>query len=208
VPAVRVLIADDEALIRMGLRTMLTEAGYQVVGEAGDGRRALDLIRKLDPDLVFLDIKMPPPDGLAVAQQVLAEGLRPIILLSAYGDRGVVDRARRLRVMAYLVKPIKEADLVPTIEVALANFRAMMEQAGEIRSLEEALQTRKLIERAKGVLMARHGLSEAEAFARLQRTSRDSRRPMKAVAEEILAADGGRPEGERGAGDDPGPRRA
>lgn len=188
-PAVRVLIADDEALIRMGLRTMLTEAGYQVVGEAGDGRRALDLIRKLDPDLVFLDIKMPPPDGLAVAQQVLAEGLRPIILLSAYGDREFVDRARRLRIMAYLVKPIKEADLVPTIEVAMANFRAMMDQAGEIRSLEEALEARKLVERAKGVLMAREGLAEAEAFARLQKISRDSRRPMKAVAQEILAGE-------------------
>jgi AmiR/NasT family two-component response regulator len=189
-PAVRVLIADDEALIRMGLRTMLTEAGYQVVGEAGDGRRALDLIRKLDPDLVFLDIKMPPPDGLAVAQQVLDEGLRPIVLLSAYGDREFVERARRLRIMAYLVKPIKEADLVPTIEVAMANFRAMMTQAGEIRSLEDALEARKIVERAKGALMAREGLSEADAFARIQRASRDSRRAMKTVALEILGGDG------------------
>jgi AmiR/NasT family two-component response regulator len=192
-PAVRVLIADDEALIRMGLRTMLAEAGYQVVGEAGDGRRALDLIRKLDPDLVFLDIKMPPPDGLAVAQQVLAEGLRPVILLSAYGDREFVDRARRLRIMAYLVKPIKEADLVPTIEVAMANFRAMMDQAGEIRSLEDALETRKIVERAKGALMEREGLSEADAFARIQKASRDSRRSMKTVALEILAGEGTSP---------------
>lgn len=185
-PPVRVLIADDEALIRLGLRTMLTEAGYQVVGEAGDGRRALDLVRKLDPDLLFLDIKMPPPDGLAVAQQVMAEGPRPIVLLTAYGDREYVDRATRLGVMAYLVKPIKEADLVPTVELALRHYRAMGAMAEQIEGLEETLQTRKLIERAKGVLMKREGLSEAEAFARIQRTSRDRRRPMKEIALEVL----------------------
>jgi response regulator NasT len=187
-PPVRVLIADDEALIRMGLRAMLAEAGYQVVGEAGDGRRTLDLARKLDPDLVFLDIKMPEPDGLTVAQQLLAEGPRPIILLTAYGDRDYVDRAKRLRIMAYLVKPIKEADLIPTIEVALANFRTMMEQSGEIRNLEEALETRKLVERAKGALMQRDGLSEAEAYGRIQKASRDSRRSMKEIAQEILGS--------------------
>jgi AmiR/NasT family two-component response regulator len=182
----RVLVADDEALIRMGLRTMLVEAGYQVVGEAGDGRRALDLIRKLDPDLVFLDIKMPEPDGLSVAEQVLAEGPRPIVVLTAYGDREYVDRAKRVGVMAYLVKPIKEADLVPTIELALAHFRTMGTLSGEIRSLEEALETRKLIERAKGALMQREGLSEAEAFGKIQKTSRDSRKTMKEVARHIL----------------------
>jgi response regulator NasT len=186
VPPLRILIADDEALIRMGLRTMLTETGYQVIGEAGDGQRALDLIRKLDPDLVFLDIKMPDPDGLAVAQQVMETGPRPIVLLTAYGDRDYVDRAKRLGVMAYLVKPIKEADLVPTVELAIQHFRAMGALSDKIESLEEALETRKLIERAKGVLMQREGLSEAEAFQRIQKTSRDSRRSMKAVAQEIL----------------------
>jgi AmiR/NasT family two-component response regulator len=185
-PTLRVLVADDEALIRMGLRTMLAEAGYQVVGEAGDGRRALDLIRKLDPDLVFLDIKMPEPDGLSVAEQVLAEGPRPIVVLTAYGDREYVDRAKRVGVMAYLVKPIKEADLVPTIELALTHFRTMGTLSGEIRSLEEALETRKLIERAKGALMQREGLSEAEAFGKIQKTSRDSRTTMKEVARHIL----------------------
>ncbi|MDR7481668.1 MAG: response regulator [Armatimonadota bacterium] len=185
-PPLRVVIADDEALIRMGLRAMLTEAGYQVVGEAGDGQRTLDLIRKLDPDLVFLDIKMPPPDGLAVARQVMAAAPRPIILLSAYGDRDYVERAREAGVMAYLVKPIKEADLVPTIELALQHFRTQDALQGEIRSLEEALETRKLVERAKGVLMERDGLSELEAFRRIQRASRDERRPMKAIAQEIL----------------------
>jgi response regulator NasT len=189
-PAIRVLIADDEALIRMGLRAMLGEAGYQVVGEAGDGRRALDLIRKLDPDLVFLDIKMPEPDGLAVAQEVLATGPRPIVILTAYGDRDYLDRAKQLGVMAYLVKPIKEADLVPTIELALRHFRTMDALAGEIHGLENALETRKLVERAKGVLMQRDGLTEAEAFRKIQRASRDQRRPMKAIAEEILAATG------------------
>jgi len=187
-PPIRVLIADDEALIRMGLRAMLTEAGYQVVGEAGDGRRALDLIRKLDPDLVFLDIKMPEPDGLAVAQEVLATGPRPIVILTAYGDRDYVDRAKQFGVMAYLVKPIKEADLVPTIELALNHFRTMGALSGEIKDLEETLEIRKLVERAKGVLMQREGLSEIEAFRRIQKTSRDERRPMKAVAQEILAA--------------------
>jgi len=187
-PPIRVLIADDEALIRMGLRAMLTEAGYQVVGEAGDGRRALDLIRKLDPDLVFLDIKMPEPDGLAVAQEVLATGPRPIVILTAYGDRDYVDRAKQFGVMAYLVKPIKEADLVPTIELALNHFRTMGALSGEIKDLEETLEIRKLVERAKGVLMQREGLSEAEAFRQIQKTSRDERRSMKAVAQEILAA--------------------
>ncbi|MBI3998966.1 MAG: response regulator [Armatimonadetes bacterium] len=189
-PPIRVLIADDEALIRMGLRAMLTEAGYQVVGEAADGRRSLDLIRKLDPDLVFLDIKMPEPDGLAVAQQVLASGPRPIIILTAYGDREYVDRAKRLGIMAYLVKPIKEADLIPTIEMALTHFRTMGALAGEIKTLEEMLEVRKLVERAKGVLMQQEGLSEAEAFQRIQKTSRDSRRPMKEIAQEILERGG------------------
>lgn len=185
-PPVRVLIADDEALIRMGLRTMLTEAGYQVVGEAGDGRRALDLIRKLDPDLVFLDIKMPPPDGLAVAQQVMETGPRPVVLLTAYGDREYVDRARRSGVMAYLVKPIKEADLIPTIELAMQHFRTMGLLSEKIESLEETLETRKLVERAKGALMQREGLSEADAFGRIQKASRDQRRPMKEIAQEVL----------------------
>lgn len=185
-PPLRVLIADDEALIRMGLRTMLTEAGYQVVGEAGDGRRTLDLIRKLDPDLIFLDIKMPEPDGLAVAQQVMEAGPRPIVLLTAYGDREYVDRAKRLGVMAYLVKPIKEADLVPTIELAVRHYRAMGALSEQIETLEETLEARKLIERAKGALMEREGLSEAEAFRRIQKASRDQRRPMKVIAREIL----------------------
>jgi response regulator NasT len=186
VTTLRVVIADDEALIRMGLRAMLLEAGYQVVGEAGDGRRALDLVRKLDPDLVFLDIKMPELDGLAVAQQVMETGPRPIVLLTAYGDREFVDRAKRAGVMAYLVKPIKETDLVPTIELAVRHYRTMGELSEAIGNLEETLEARKLIERAKGVLMQREGLSEAAAFQWIQKASRDGRRPMKDVAREIL----------------------
>jgi response regulator NasT len=185
-PPLRILIADDEALIRMGLRSMLTEAGYQVVGEAADGRRALDLVRKLDPDLVFLDIKMPEPDGLAAAQQIMQTGPRPIVLLTAYGDRDFVDRAKRAGVMAYLVKPIKEADLVPAVELAVRHYRMMGALTEQIESLEDTLETRKLIERAKGVLMQREGLSEADAFSRIQKTSRDSRRSMKEIAREIL----------------------
>jgi AmiR/NasT family two-component response regulator len=186
-PKIRVVLADDEALIRMGLRTMLTEAGYQVVGEAGDGRRTLELIRKLDPDLIFLDLKMPELDGLAVAQQVLAGGPRPIVILTAYGDRDYVERAKQLGVMAYLVKPIKEADLIPTIEMAMMHFRTLSTLSGEIKSLEDALETRKLVERAKGLLMEREHLSETEAFRKIQKTSRDQRRAMREVAQEILS---------------------
>jgi AmiR/NasT family two-component response regulator len=190
VPSLRILIADDEALIRMGLRAMLADAGYEVVGEAGDGRRALDLIRRLDPDLVFLDIKMPEPDGLAVAQQVMETSPRPVVLLTAFGDRGFVERAKRIGVMAYLVKPIKEADLAPTIELAVRHYRTIGNLTGTIGTLEETIETRKLIERAKGTLMRREGLTEAEAYRRLQRHSRDARRSMKEVAAEILADQG------------------
>lgn len=190
-PPLRILIADDEALIRMGLRSMLTDAGYQVVGEAGDGRRALDLVHKLDPDLLFLDIKMPEPDGLTVAQHIMETAPRPIVLLTAYADRDYVDRARRAGVMAYLVKPVKETDLRPTIELALHHFRAMGSLEDQIDTLEDALETRKLVERAKGTLMAREGLTETQAFARLQKASRDQRRPMKEIAREILEPAGG-----------------
>jgi response regulator NasT len=184
--SLRIIIADDEAIIRMGLRTMLEERGYQVVGEAGDGKRVLDLVEKMRPDLVFLDIKMPGLDGLAVAQQLAETHSVPVILLTAYGERSLVDRARQAGVMGYLMKPLRETDLEPAIEVALARFRDLRSLAEEITDLQETLETRKLVERAKGVLMQRLGLSEEDAYLRLQRAGRTSRRSMKEIAQQVL----------------------
>ena len=184
--SLRIIIADDEAIIRMGLRTMLEERGYQVVGEAGDGKRVLDLVEKMRPDLVFLDIKMPGLDGLAVAQQLAETHRVPVILLTAYGERSLVDRARQAGVMGYLMKPLRETDLEPAIEVALARFRDLRSLARELTDLQETLETRKLVERAKGVLMQRLGLSEEDAYLRLQRAGRTSRRSMKEIAQQVL----------------------
>jgi response regulator NasT len=184
---IRIVIADDESLIRMGLRSMLEERGYRVVGEASDGRRAVELVRKLRPDLVILDIKMPELDGLEAARQIQGIWPTPVVMLTAYSERELVRRAQAAGVLGYLVKPIKEEDLVPTIEVALARFRDLQERAGRIAELEQTLEDRKLVERAKGVLMRREGLTEEEAYRRIQHEARRTRRPMRVVAEEILA---------------------
>ena len=187
----RILIADDEAVIRLGLRSMLEDQGYRVVGEAADGTRALDLVRRLRPDLVFLDIKMPGIDGLQAAQALLTERAVPVIVLTAYADREFVDKAKDAGVLAYLVKPVRESDLRPTVEVALARFREIRALHDDVGSLEDALATRKLIERAKGVLMRRNGLDETAAFAQIQRQARNSRKTMKEIAEEILSRENG-----------------
>lgn len=185
--ATRIVIADDEALIRMGLRAMLEDKGYRVVGEAGDGARAVELARKLRPDLVFLDVKMPEMDGIAAAARIQQTQPTPVILLTAYSERELVQQAQRSGVLAYLVKPVKEADLVPTIEVALARFADLRGKDEKIGELEDSLQTRKLVERAKGFLMRREGIPEDEAFRRIQAASRRTRRSMRDVAQEILA---------------------
>lgn len=185
----RVVIADDEAVIRMGLRTMLEERGYRVVGEAGDGARLLDLVAKLRPDLVFLDIKMPGLDGLAAAERLAEKDRVPVIVLTAYGDRSLVERAQRAGVMGYLMKPLREADLAPAIELALARFRDLEALTEEVTDLRDTLETRKLVERAKGTLMQRLGLSEEEAYRRIQSASRASRRSMQQIAREVLAGD-------------------
>jgi len=185
----RILIADDEAVIRLGLRSMLEDQGYRVVGEAADGDRALALVRRLRPDLLLLDIKMPGIDGLQAARALLAEPPVPVIVLTAYADREFVDRAKEAGVLAYLVKPVRESDLRPAIEVALARFREIRALHEDIGSLEDALATRKLVERAKGILMSRRGLDEAAAFAQIQRQARSTRKTMKEIAQEILAAD-------------------
>lgn len=185
----RVLIADDETIIRKGLRALLEEQGYQVVGESADGTRALDLVTRLRPDLVFLDIKMPGTDGLQVARALLADRGVPVIILTAYADREFVEQAKEAGVLAYLVKPVRESDLYPAIEVARARFREIQALRTEISTLEETLTVRKLVERAKGIVMRKMGLDEGAAFAHIQRQARNARRPMKEIAESILAAE-------------------
>lgn len=185
----RVVIADDEAVIRLGLRAMLEDQGYQVVGEAGDGRRLLDLVGKLRPDLVFLDIKMPQLDGLAAARSLLADRTVPVIILTAYADREFVRQAREAGVLAYLVKPVRESDLRPAVEMAIGRFQEIQTLREEIGDLEETLRTRKVVERAKGILMRRYGLDEAEAFARIQKQARDARKTMREVADAIVESD-------------------
>jgi len=187
----RILIADDEAVIRLGLRTMLEAQGYRVIGEAADGTRALDLVSKLKPDLVFLDIKMPGVGGLQAARRLQEDRSIAVVILTAYSDREFVDAAKDAGVQAYLVKPLREGDLHPAIEVAMSRFRDIRALRGEVEDLEDSLETRKLVERAKGVLMRKLGIQEAEAFTRIQRESRNTRRPMKEIAQRIVTEEDG-----------------
>jgi AmiR/NasT family two-component response regulator len=182
----RVLIAEDEALIRLDLKEMLEEEGYVVVAEVGDGQQAVDRARELVPDLVILDIQMPVLDGLSAAEQIAGDRVAPVIVLTAFSQRELVERARDAGAMAYLVKPFSKNDLVPAIEVARARFAEMTALDGEVRSLEDRLEARKVVEKAKGVLMTREGLSEAEAFRFIQRTAMNERTSMKALAQRIL----------------------
>jgi response regulator NasT len=184
----RVLIAEDEALIRLDLKEMLEEEGYVVVAEVGDGQQAVDQAAALRPDLVILDVQMPVLDGLAAAEQIAAARLAPVIVLTAFSQRELVERARDAGAMAYLVKPFSKNDLVPAIEVARARFVEMTALDAEVGDLKERLEARKVIERAKGALMAERGMSEADAFRWIQRTAMNDRTSMRAIAETILAA--------------------
>jgi len=184
----RVIIADDESLIRMDLREMLTNLGYLVVGEVADGRSAVNQARELRPDIVIMDIKMPDMDGIEAAQILTEERIAPVVLLSAYSQRDLVQRAQEAGVVAYLIKPYREEELAPSIEVALARFREFKELEAQVSDLEVALETRKLVDRAKGILMDKQGLTEAEAFRKIQKMSMDNRKPMKDVAEAIILA--------------------
>jgi response regulator NasT len=184
----RVIIADDESLIRMDLREMLTNLGYLVVGEVVDGRSAVNQARELRPDIVVMDIKMSDMDGIEAARILTEEQIAPVVLLSAYSQRDLVERAREAGVVAYLVKPYREEDLTPAIEVALARFKEFRQLQKQVTDLQQALETRKLVDRAKGILMDTQGLSEAEAFRKIQRMSMDNRKPMKDVAEAIILA--------------------
>ena len=184
----RVIIADDESLIRMDLREMLTNLGYLVVGEVADGRSAVNQARELRPDVVIMDIKMPDMDGIEAAKVLTEERISPVVLLSAYSQRDLVQRARDAGVVAYLVKPYREEELSPAIEVALARFNEFKDLQKQVFDLQEALETRKLVDRAKGILMDKQGLNEAEAFRKIQKMSMDNRKPMKDVAEAIILA--------------------
>ena len=183
---VRVVIADDESVICMDLREMLTNLGYLVVGEAGDGRSAVNLGRELRPDVMLMDIKMPDMDGIEATRILTGERIAPVVLLTAFSQRDLVERAQEAGVIAYLVKPVAEADLAPAIEIAMARFSEFRELEKEIDDLQDQLESRKLVDRAKGILMDTQGMTEAEAFRRIQKMSMNTRKSMKEIAQAIL----------------------
>jgi response regulator NasT len=183
-----VIIADDESLVRVDLREALTELGYLVVREVGDGQSAVNMARELKPDVVVMDIKMPGIDGIEAARVLTQERLAPVVLLTAYSQRELIERAKEAGVVGYLVKPFRETDLAPAIELALARFAEFRALEDEVGNLQEALETRKKVEKAKGILMDKQGMSEAEAFRKIQKMSMNTRRPMKEVAEAIILA--------------------
>jgi len=184
----RVIIADDESVIRADLREMLTNLNYLVVGEAGDGQSAVNMARQLKPNVVIMDIKMPDMDGIEAAGIMTQEKIAPVLLLTAYAQRDLVDRAKEAGVVGYLVKPFREQEIVPAIEIALARFDEFRELEKQIGDLNETLETRKLVDRAKGILMDTQGLTEQEAFRKIQKMSMNSRKPMKEIAEAIVLA--------------------
>jgi len=184
----RLIIADDESLVRTDLREALTELGYLVVGEVGDGQSAVNMARELEPDVVVMDIKMPGLDGIDAARILTQEKIAPVVLLSAYSQSDLIERASEAGVVGYLVKPFRETDLPPAIELAKARFGEFRALEQEVDNLAEALETRKKVERAKGILMDKQSLSESEAFRRIQKMSMNTRRPMKEVAEAIILA--------------------
>jgi AmiR/NasT family two-component response regulator len=182
----RVVLAEDEALIRLDLKEMLEEEGFSVVGEAGDGEQAVALATELRPDLVVLDVKMPRLDGISAAEQIARARLAPVVILTAFSQRDLVERAREAGAMAYLVKPFTKADLLPAVEMAMARFDETAALEAEVSDLKERLETRKRVDRAKGLLQSRHGLDEAAAYRWLQRASMDARRSMREVAELVI----------------------
>ncbi|MEE8163137.1 MAG: response regulator [Anaerolineae bacterium] len=184
----RVIIADDESIIRMDLREMLTNLGYLVIGEVGDGRSAVNLARELKPDVVIMDIKMPDMDGIGAAKILTEERISPVLLLTAYSQQELIERAKEAGVVGYIVKPFRESDLAPAIEVAVVRFAEFRALEKEVGDLKLALETRKLVDRAKGILMDGQGITEAEAFRKIQKMSMNTRKPMKEVAEAIILA--------------------
>jgi response regulator NasT len=182
----RILLAEDETIIRLDLRELLEHAGYEVVGEARDGEEAVALARSLEPDLAVMDVKMPRLDGIDAARAILEERPVPIVMLTAFGQRELIERAAEAGVFGYLVKPFREQDILPAIETARARHAELVAARAEADSLSEALVARKAIERAKGLLMAKESLSEADAFARLRKASQLSGRPLRVIAEAVI----------------------
>lgn len=183
----RVVIAEDEAIIRLDLKETLQEEGYDVVGETGRGDEAVALVKELAPDLAILDIKMPGLDGLSAARQISEDRQAAVLILTAFSQRDLIEQARDAGALAYLVKPFQRSELIPAVEVALGRFREMQALADQNSSLEDQLETRKVVDRAKGLLMDGHGLSEADAFSWVQKRAMQERRTMRAVAEDVIS---------------------
>ena len=184
--ALRVVIAEDEALIRLDLKEMLEEEGYSVIAEAGDGEAAVEWVTSLRPDLAIFDVKMPVLDGISAAERIAADRIAPIVILTAFSQRELVERARDAGAMAYLVKPFTKADLVPAIEMAVSRFTEIRALDSEVNTLRERLEVRKLLDRAKGLLQSEHGMTEPQAFRWIQKTSMDRRLTMRKVAEAVI----------------------
>ena len=184
----RIVIAEDESITRMDLSEILTEAGYQIVGQAADGFDAIEICRRQNPDLVIMDVKMPEMDGIAAAKIISNEKLAPVLLLTAYSQKEIVEKAKDSGVLAYLVKPVKESNLFPAMEIALSRFREFLEIEQELNDLRNSLETRKILDRAKGLLMDAYNLNEQEAFRRIQQYSMAKRKSIREVAEAIIEA--------------------
>ena len=184
--AVRVVIAEDEAIIRLDLREILEEEGYEVVGETGRGDEAVALVKEHEPDLVILDIKMPGLDGLAAAREIAGEGRAAVLILTAFSQRDLIEQARDAGALAYLVKPFQKTELIPAIEVALARFQEMQALQRENAGLQERLEARKLVDRAKGKLMDEHGMKEVEAFTFIRTQAMNARVTLGEVAQRVL----------------------
>lgn len=185
---IRVVIADDESIIRLDLKTLLEEMGHTVVGEAADGQKALELARAYKPDVIIMDIKMPVMDGLDAAKIISDEKIAPVVLLTAYSQKDLIERAKEAGVFAYLVKPFQESDLMPAIEIAISRYLEMHDMETSLGDLEEKLEARKIVDRAKGILMDKYKMCEADAFRRIQQQSMNQRRSMKEIAEAIIIA--------------------
>jgi len=185
--ATRVVIAEDEAIIRLDLKETLQEEGYEVVGETGRGDEAVELVRQLEPDLAILDVKMPGLDGLAAAREISTDKRSAVLILTAFSQRDLIEQARDAGALAYLVKPFQRSELIPAVEIALGRHREMRALHDQTQSLEEQLETRKKVDRAKGILMDSHGLGESESFDWLQKTAMNRRTKLKDVAEQVIA---------------------
>jgi response regulator NasT len=184
--AVRVVIAEDEAIIRLDLKETLEEEGYEVVGETGRGDEAVELVRTHQPDIAILDIKMPGLDGLSAAREITTARGAAVLILTAFSQRDLIEQARDAGALAYLVKPFQRSELIPAVEVALGRFKEMRALEDEVKGLEDQLETRRLVDRAKGLLMDKHALTESDAFSFIQRTAMRERSTMKAVAQQVI----------------------